>query len=106
MTSSFNTSLPLAPYATYPTALVWDNVCKYNKFFAQIVADQACTLTVYECNFQEPTLSNSAIYVYNYESLNNCVIIEGGANCKNISFSIQNTSGTQQSTLYFSIVYK
>ena len=102
----FNTSTPLSGHGFYPNIVLWDDVLIYNKFFAQIRTDQPCKLTVYESNNSSPTLSNSVVYTYYYESLNNCVIIEGGTICNQISFSLENLSGTDQTTLYFSVVYK
>lgn len=106
MASSFNTSTPLAGGASYPNTTVWDNVLNNKKFFAQIITDQQCKMTVYESNNSLPLLINSVVYEFNYDSLNKCVIIEGSTNCQYISFLLQNTSNTLQSFLYFSVIYK
>jgi hypothetical protein len=107
MASSFYTTTKLGPHGTYPSPdPVWDTVITYNKFFAQIVADTPCQLTVYESNDANPTVDNSAIFVYNYNSINNCVIIEGNITCNKIYFSLRNTLNVGQTKLYFSVIYK
>ena len=106
--SNFKTNISLSANSQFPftTGILWDNVLNYTKFYIQILCNLNCKITVYQCNSITPTVDFSDITTLNYNNINQTNIFEGPITSSQISFTLKNNTNQNQSTLYFSVIYK
>lgn len=108
LSTTFQTTTPLNAGQIFPSSQAWENiVLNYTKFYIQIQTDQPCSITVYQCNTNSsPSTSISTEQKYTYVNNNQVCILEGNIYSNQISFVLQNTSSTNETNLFYSVLYK
>lgn len=106
LSTKFVTSTPLSAGSFFPNPQDWDVVLPYSKYFIQLQTDKKCEINVFQSNENTPSTSLSVEKTIQYENLGQVVIFEGDILCDQISFVLTNTSSENETTLFYSIMYK